>query len=66
MNRSRPYYGWKPDLPDHRDKKFTSLRGIPEILPPIVDLRKNCPPVYGQEALGSCTANAVAGAFEFE
>ncbi|KAF9263038.1 cysteine proteinase, partial [Marasmius fiardii PR-910] len=31
-----------------------------------VDLRQKCPPVYDQLRLGSCTANAVAGAFEFE
>jgi len=30
-----------------------------------VDLRDKCPPVYDQGQLGSCTANALAGAYEF-
>jgi len=35
-------------------------------LPPSVDLRSQCPPtVYDQGQLGSCTANAIGGAFEF-
>jgi len=35
-------------------------------LPPHVDLRSGCPPVYDQKKLGSCTANAIAGAVEFD
>jgi len=35
-------------------------------LPPKIDVRKNCPPVYDQGSLGSCTANALAAAFQFE
>lgn len=31
-----------------------------------VDLRNKCPPVYDQGQLGSCTANAICGAYEFE
>ena len=31
-----------------------------------VDLRDNCPPVYDQGKLGSCTANAIAAAFEYD
>jgi C1A family cysteine protease len=31
-----------------------------------VDLRPQCPPVYDQGQLGSCTGNAIAGAVEFE
>lgn len=38
----------------------------PIALPPAVDLRPLCPPVYDQGQLGSCTANAVAGAIEFD
>jgi C1A family cysteine protease len=41
----------------------------PEIsgaLPAMTDLRSNCPPVYDQLQLGSCTSNAIAGAVEFD
>src|SRR5262249_7520136 len=34
-------------------------------LPKKVDLRKQCPPVYDQGQLGSCTANAIGAAYEF-
>jgi hypothetical protein len=36
-----------------------------QVLPPSVDLRSSCPPVYDQGQLGSCTANAIAGLHEF-
>lgn len=32
----------------------------------MVDLRPLCPPVYNQGNLGSCTANAIGSAFQFE
>jgi len=35
-------------------------------LPSKVDLTAQCPPVYNQAELGSCTANAIAGAIEFD
>ena len=34
-------------------------------LPASVDLTPECPPVYDQGTLGSCTANALAGLFQF-
>ncbi|HJT06826.1 MAG TPA: hypothetical protein VJ747_07870, partial [Stellaceae bacterium] len=34
-------------------------------LPPKVDMRESCPPVYDQGQLGSCTGNAIAGAVQF-
>jgi C1A family cysteine protease len=55
-------YGWKPDLPDRRDHVYK--KSIPS-LPPVVDLRTFCPPVYDQGQLGSCTANALSAAIEF-
>lgn len=58
-------HGWVPDLPDHRDHLFGALRAIPATLPPHVDLRPGCSPVEDQGDLGSCTANALAGAMEF-
>jgi C1A family cysteine protease len=39
---------------------------FPQGLPPSVDLRSECPPVYDQGQLGSCTANGIGGAIEFE
>lgn len=41
-----------------------SLRGDYDWLPASVDLRAYCSPIEDQQALGSCTANAVAGAVE--
>jgi C1A family cysteine protease len=58
-------YGWIPDLPDARDHMF-SLSPVALIdLPSRVDLRDGCPKVYDQGRIGSCTANAIAAAFEF-
>lgn len=58
-------YGWQRDLPDQRDFKYAALASI--TLPSFVDLRSKgqLPAVYDQGQLGSCTANAVAGASEF-
>ena len=60
------WYGWRPDLPDHRDLIYAAPRPVMRKLPAKVDLRKFCPPVYDQGELGSCTANAIGAAFEFE
>lgn len=56
-------YNWKPDTKDHRDHimKLTA----PAALPPKVDLRANCSPVFDQGDEGSCTAHAGAGLFEY-
>lgn len=56
-------YGWKPDPPDPRDKKML-VRTMAH-LPSSADLRDKMPPVYDQGDLGSCTANAIAGAHEY-
>jgi len=59
-------YGWIPDLPDFRDRVFAAAPATLGALPPRVDLRSACPPVYDQGSLGSCTANAIAGALQFD
>ncbi len=66
MNRKIKGYGWIPDLPDRRDHLYAAPSEILLKLPPMVNLRAQCPPVYDQGQLGSCTANAIAAAIEFE
>ena len=51
-------YGWKPDLPDHRDTRYGATLLRSEMLPQEVDLRSGMPPVFNQLDLGSCSANA--------
>jgi len=61
-------YGWRPDLPDHRDKKFLSVypKDTNNELPETLDLRDKMPAVYDQGRLGSCTANAAAAIFQYD
>jgi len=59
-------YGWLPDLPDHRDHLYAAPPEMLAAPPAKVDLRANCPPVYDQGQLGSCTANAIAAAIQFD
>lgn len=58
-------YGWVPDLPDQRDYLFSAVLRVPAVLPKSVDLRPLCSAVEDQCQLGSCTANALAGALEY-
>jgi hypothetical protein len=59
-------YGWKPDLPDQRDHSYAVPAHIVEQASSSVDLRDKCPEVYDQSRIGSCTANGIAAALEFE
>jgi C1A family cysteine protease len=59
-------FGWIPDLPDNRDFLFTAPPAVVRKLPLKVDLQNQSPPIYDQQQLGSCTANAIGAAFEFE
>jgi len=60
-------YGWQRDLPDARDFAYAApLLRFPHGLPAAVDLRSRCPPVYDQGQLGSCTANGIGAAVEFD
>lgn len=65
MTRSNIGYGWRPDLPDHRDYSYTPRLLARFTNPSIVDLRTKCPPVYDQGDLGSCTANAIGAMDQF-
>lgn len=58
-------YGWMPDVPDQRDYLLSAVMRVPAKLPTSVDLRRSCSPVEDQGELGSCTANALAGALEY-
>lgn len=57
-------YGWKPSLPDFRDKYLdVTLNPQNKVS---FDLRDKCPKIYNQGKLGSCTANAIAFAYQFD
>jgi C1A family cysteine protease len=61
---SRRRYGWQPDIPDERDFLYGAI--LPVIrMPRKVDLGSACSSVEDQGALGSCTAQALAGNLEF-
>jgi C1A family cysteine protease len=66
LRRRTKRYGWIPDLPDRRDRIFSAPPATIGALPAQVDLRAQCPPVYNQGQLGSCTAQAIAGALQFD
>jgi C1A family cysteine protease len=59
-------FGWVPDLPDARDFMFSAPESVLMKMPKKVNLTSKMPPVYDQGQLGSCTANAIGAAFEFD
>lgn len=61
--RSIRRYGWRPSLPDARDLVAdpSELKLAAE-----VDPRPHLPAVFDQGQLGSCTANAVAAALQYD
>ena len=66
MAQKSARYGWIPDLPDHRDQLYAAPIPLLAVLPAKIDLTPHCPPVYNQGQLGSCTANAIAAAIQFD
>ena len=56
-------WGWKPDELDFRDFPFKRVTRVK--VPDKVDLRPGCSHIEDQQSLGSCTANAGAGLYEF-
>lgn len=62
MTLNKHGFGWRPDLPDQRDVRYTPKFSR---VPAAVDLRPGMPSVYDQGDLGSCTANAVAAHLDF-
>lgn len=66
MTNNRHSYGCIPDIRDHRDHLYSVPIEHLQALPPMVDLRPQCPPVYDQSSLGSCTSQGIAAAIEFD
>jgi C1A family cysteine protease len=59
-------FGWLPDVPDIRDHQYSAPQRRLTKLPSFVNLRHLCPAIYNQGQLGSCTANAIGAAYQFE
>jgi C1A family cysteine protease len=60
-------YGWVKDRLDRRDHQYTVKFGLnASSRPSNFSLKPQCPAVYNQLQLGSCTANAVGAAVEFD
>jgi C1A family cysteine protease len=57
--------GWVRDLPDPRDHMFSAPLAVLQALPQAKDLQPTFP-IYNQGRIGSCTANALAGAVQFD
>jgi C1A family cysteine protease len=61
------HYGWNPDKPDYRDKRYKSIK--PKLkkadLPSSVSLREKMPPIIDQGELGSCTACCISTALMY-
>lgn len=55
--------GWKRPLPSPKLHKFTAPHGF--ALPAMMDLEPDCPSVYDQGTLGSCTSNASSALCQF-
>jgi C1A family cysteine protease len=66
-SRRRFGLGWVPDLPDHRDLAYSAPLQQLRQLPAAVDLRPQFAfAPYDQGPIGSCTANAIAAAIQFD
>ncbi|MCX8958438.1 peptidase [Erwinia psidii] len=63
--RTKSQLGYIPDIPDIRDFHYRPDETLMRQLPSSVDLTPAFP-VYNQGRIGSCTANALAGAVQYE
>ena len=73
--RTNMKFGWRPDMPDHRDQTVTfnkveapsHIKKKAEGAKELIDLRpmNGGFPIFDQGHLGSCTANALAAGFHF-
>jgi C1A family cysteine protease len=68
MSAPRHGYGWKPSLPDQRDRilRFSPAQRVATA--PSVDLRSTgyLPEVWDQGQLGSCVAHGVGAAYSYD
>ena len=62
----RNVYGWKRDTVDQRDKYMKFKKDHYINIRKKVDLRDQFGVVYDQGELGSCTANAICGAYSYD
>jgi len=63
----RKGFGWKPDMPDFRDRVVVPAQEHRRSLLQLCDLRpKDNFPIYAQGKLGSCTANAICAAVHYD
>ena len=44
--KTKRRYGWKPDVPDHRDLVYRPRRTVP--VPADLDMRQEQPPIFDQ------------------
>lgn len=58
--------GWHPSVPDFRDYQLSIAKIAPAVLPPMVDIRAQMPPIGDQGQIGSCTAWASTAAYRYE
>lgn len=58
-------FGWKPELPDQRDRKYT-LEKLHPIQTVYLSKKYKMPLPYDQGDLGSCTANSIAFLIHFD
>jgi len=59
-------YGWIKDKISDEDIYHNLMLHPALTSVKSVDLRDKCPPIYDQGNLGSCTANAIAAAYQFD
>lgn len=74
MTNKKYSFGWMPDYPDFRDYKPEQsiasklVSQQTEVIPPVatqIDNRKYCTPIKNQGTIGSCTAFAAVGMYEY-
>src|ERR1700730_4967989 len=66
MARHGRHFGWRPDQPYPHDYYYGAPPAKLRALPASTDLRGQMPPVYDQGRIGSCTANAIGAAIQFD